>query len=137
MLTAELIRRKRDGAELSPPELEELVGGIADGTVTDAQVGAPAMAIFWRGMSPAERVALTGGRHRAGGHRGSVHGVDAGRDGAVALQAEAPRQLAARVVTLGQTIEGIAEVVSRRPAEGARSRASTCALTTSSRSTRR
>ena len=36
-----------------------LVGGIADGSLSDAQVGALAMALFLRGMEPAERVALT------------------------------------------------------------------------------
>ena len=51
MLVAELIRRKRDGGELSAGEIEELVAGITDGSVTDAQVGALAMAIVWRGMS--------------------------------------------------------------------------------------
>jgi thymidine phosphorylase len=66
MLTAELIRRKRDGLELSAEEIASLVGGIADGTVTDAQVGALAMAIVWRGMSAAERVALTGAMTRSG-----------------------------------------------------------------------
>ena len=66
MLTAELIRRKRDGLELSDSEISQLVAGIADGTVTDAQVGALAMAIFWRGMSAAERVALTGAMTRSG-----------------------------------------------------------------------
>jgi thymidine phosphorylase len=66
MLTAELIRRKRDGAELSAEEISELVFGIADGSVTDAQVGALAMAIVWRGMTPGERVALTGAMTRSG-----------------------------------------------------------------------
>ena len=66
MLVAELIRRKRDGLELSPDEITSLVSGIADGTVTDAQVGALAMAILWRGMTPAERVALTGAMTRSG-----------------------------------------------------------------------
>jgi thymidine phosphorylase len=66
MLTAELIRQKRDGGELSPEEIEQLVLGIADGSVTDAQVGALAMAIVWRGMSPSERVALTGAMTRSG-----------------------------------------------------------------------
>ena len=50
MLVAELIRRSRDGGELSAVELEQLVTGITDGTVTDAQVGALAMAILWRGL---------------------------------------------------------------------------------------
>ncbi len=66
MLTAELIRRKRDGGELSPDEVSELVAGIADGSVSDAQVGALAMAIFLRGMTSAERVALTGAMTRSG-----------------------------------------------------------------------
>ncbi len=66
MPVAELIRRKRDGGELSAEEIAELVRGIADGTVTDAQVGALAMAIVWRGMSAAERVALTGAMTRSG-----------------------------------------------------------------------
>jgi thymidine phosphorylase len=66
MLVAELIRRKRDAGELSAAEIEELVAGIADGTVSDAQVGALAMAIVWRGMNAAERVALTGAMTRSG-----------------------------------------------------------------------
>jgi len=66
MLTAELIRRKRDGFELSADEIYDLVGGIADGAVTDAQVGALAMAIVWRGMSAAERIALTGAMTHSG-----------------------------------------------------------------------
>jgi thymidine phosphorylase len=66
MLTAELIRRKRDGGELSAAEIEQLVGGITDGSVSDAQVGALAMAILWRDMTAAERVALTGAMTRSG-----------------------------------------------------------------------
>jgi thymidine phosphorylase len=66
MLTAELIRRKRDGFELSADEISQLVRGIADGTVTDAQVGALAMAIVWRGMTAGERIALTGAMTRSG-----------------------------------------------------------------------
>jgi thymidine phosphorylase len=66
MLVAELIRRKRDGEELSAGEVSELVAGIADGSVSDAQVGALAMAIFLRGMTASERVALTGAMTRSG-----------------------------------------------------------------------
>src|SRR5580658_1037071 len=66
MLAAELIRRKRDGRELSANELNWLVAGITDGTVSDAQVGALAMAIVWRGMTTAERVALTGAMTHSG-----------------------------------------------------------------------
>ena len=66
MLTSELIRRKRDGGELSAEEVSELVACIADGTVSDAHVGALAMAIFLRGMTAQERVALTGAMTRSG-----------------------------------------------------------------------
>jgi thymidine phosphorylase len=66
VLAQELIRRKRDGGELAGHEIEWLVRGIADASVSDAQVGAFAMAVFLRGMSPAERVALTGAMMRSG-----------------------------------------------------------------------
>jgi thymidine phosphorylase len=66
MLTAELIRRKRDGHELSADEISQLVRGISDGTVTDAQVGALAMAIVWRGMTAGERIALTAAMTHSG-----------------------------------------------------------------------
>ncbi len=66
MLIAELIRIKRDGRELSAEQIEELVRGIADGSASDAQVGALAMAIFLRGMSADERVALTASMTRSG-----------------------------------------------------------------------
>ena len=66
MLAAELIRRKRGGEELSEDEIQQLVTGIADGSVTDAQVGALAMAIVWRGMTAAERVALTAAMTHSG-----------------------------------------------------------------------
>jgi thymidine phosphorylase len=66
VLIAELLRKKRNGGELSPEEIDFLVGGIADGSVSDAQVGALAMAVLLRGMRPAERVALTGAMTRSG-----------------------------------------------------------------------
>ena len=66
MLVPELIRTKRDGGELGEDEIRFLVEGIADGSVSDAQVGALAMAIVLRGMNAAERVALTGAMTRSG-----------------------------------------------------------------------
>ena len=66
MLTAELIRKKRDGGQLDAAEIAQLVGGITDGSVSDAQVGALAMAIFCRGMTGPEQVALTGAMMRSG-----------------------------------------------------------------------
>jgi thymidine phosphorylase len=55
----ELIRRKRDGGALSDEELRWLVQGITDGTVTDGQAAAFAMAVFFRDLEPDERVTLT------------------------------------------------------------------------------
>jgi thymidine phosphorylase len=66
VLAAEVIRHKRDGHALTADELAFLVGGITDGSLSDAQVGALAMALFLRGMDPAERVALTGAMTRSG-----------------------------------------------------------------------
>src|ERR1700754_4982629 len=59
MLPAEVIRRKRDGHTLTAEEIHFLVTGITDGGLSDAQVGALAMAFFLRGLEPSERVALT------------------------------------------------------------------------------
>ncbi len=59
MLVQELIRRKRDGAELGADELGELARGMADGRVSNEQLGAFAMAVYWRGMSVAETAGLT------------------------------------------------------------------------------
>src|SRR3954449_3806181 len=66
MLANEVIRRKRDGAALTEDEIAFLVGGIADGSVSDAQVGALAMALFLRGLEAGERVALTTGMRDSG-----------------------------------------------------------------------
>jgi pyrimidine-nucleoside phosphorylase len=59
MRAVELIERKRDGAELDPAELEALVLAYARGEVPDEQMAAFAMAVFFRGLSPAETYALT------------------------------------------------------------------------------
>ena len=58
-LPQEVIRRKRDGAELTEAEIASLVRGVSDGSVSEGQVAAFAMAVFFRGMTMAERVALT------------------------------------------------------------------------------
>ncbi|MBB3185279.1 thymidine phosphorylase [Halomonas fontilapidosi] len=58
-LPQELIRAKRDGLALGRDAIRQLVAGIADGSLSDAQVGALAMAIFLRGMEAEETVALT------------------------------------------------------------------------------
>ena len=58
-LPQELIRKKRDGVSLSDTEIGYMVQGITDGSLTDAQLGAFAMAIFKCGMTMDERVTLT------------------------------------------------------------------------------
>ena len=62
----ELIRRKRQGHELTEDEVHHLVRGIADGSVSDAQIGALAMAIVLQGMTREERIALTAAKTRSG-----------------------------------------------------------------------
>jgi thymidine phosphorylase len=62
----ELIRRKRDGAALHPQELRDIAAGIADGRLTDAQVAAFAMAVFFRGLDATELPAFTLGMRDSG-----------------------------------------------------------------------
>lgn len=66
MRAFELIRRKRDGGALTRAEIEYLVTGCADGSLPDCQVGAFAMAVFFRGMSAEETAALTEAMLRSG-----------------------------------------------------------------------
>ena len=66
MIPQELIRRKRDGGRLEDDELEFIVRGVAGGGLTDGQVAAFAMAVFFRDLDDAERVALTGAMTRSG-----------------------------------------------------------------------
>ena len=76
----EIIRSKRDGAVLSDAEIEFMVGGLTSGTISESQIGAFAMAVFFNGMNMEERVALT----RAMTHSGTVlDWSDAGFDGPV------------------------------------------------------
>jgi pyrimidine-nucleoside phosphorylase len=62
----DLIQRKRDGGALSPDEIDFFVGGYARGSVPDYQAAALAMAVFFRGMEPAEISALTHSMMRTG-----------------------------------------------------------------------
>src|SRR5919106_3947806 len=59
MLPQEIIRSKRDGHKLSTHEIASFIEGITAGTVSDGQVAALAMAVFFNGMSRDEAVALT------------------------------------------------------------------------------
>jgi pyrimidine-nucleoside phosphorylase len=62
----ELIERKRDGGELSPAELSELMLGYAKGEIPDYQLAAFCMAVFFRGLSSAETYAMTDALIRTG-----------------------------------------------------------------------
>jgi thymidine phosphorylase len=59
MLPQEIIRRKREGDVLSDAEIAFFVKGIADETISEGQVAAFAMAVFFNGMTMDERAALT------------------------------------------------------------------------------
>jgi thymidine phosphorylase len=63
---ADLIRHKRDGGILSAQELDALVAGIVDGSMSDGQVAAFAMAVYFRGMTWEECAALTRAMARSG-----------------------------------------------------------------------
>jgi thymidine phosphorylase len=54
-----VLHAKRDGRELDPGRIREFVLGITDHSVTDAQLGAFAMAVCLSGMTMAEQVCLT------------------------------------------------------------------------------
>ena len=55
----ELITRKRDGERLGEGEIRAIIAGFMRGSVTDYQMSALAMAVYFRGMSFDETVALT------------------------------------------------------------------------------
>jgi pyrimidine-nucleoside phosphorylase len=54
-----LISRKREGEELTAREIRKLVADFTSGAVPDYQMSAFAMAVFFKGMTPAETAALT------------------------------------------------------------------------------
>jgi pyrimidine-nucleoside phosphorylase len=62
----ELIQRKRDGEELAPDEISELVLGYSGGEVPDYQMAAFCMAVFFRGLSARETFALTDAMIKSG-----------------------------------------------------------------------
>ena len=55
----QLIEKKRDGEELPDEDIKRLITGFVDGTVTDYQMTAFSMAVYFKGMTPRETVALT------------------------------------------------------------------------------
>ena len=59
MLPQEVIRAKRDGRALTGAEVKDFISGLTNGTVSEGQVAAFAMAVFFKGMSADEAVGLT------------------------------------------------------------------------------
>jgi pyrimidine-nucleoside phosphorylase len=66
MRAVDLIRKKRDGGELTREEIAFLVEGAARGTVPDYQLAAWLMAVACRGMSRGETALLTEAMLRSG-----------------------------------------------------------------------
>src|SRR5437867_12452947 len=66
MRPQDIIRKKRDGAELSRDEITYFVQGVTSGEIADYQSTALLMAIFLNGMTDAEQAALTEAMLRSG-----------------------------------------------------------------------
>jgi len=58
-LPQEIIRKKRDGGVLTKEEIQFFVKGITDNSVSEGQIAALAMAVYFNDMSMDERVAFT------------------------------------------------------------------------------
>ena len=66
MIPQEIIRKKRDGETLSGEEISFFAKGIGDQSISEGQIAAFAMAVFFKGMTLDERVALTEGMRDSG-----------------------------------------------------------------------
>ncbi len=58
-LPQEIIRKKRDGGPLNAAEIAFFVRGITDHSISEGQISALAMAVYFQDMNTTERVALT------------------------------------------------------------------------------
>ncbi len=59
MIPQEVIRRKRDGEALSGDEIAAFIRAMSEDRISEGQVAAFAMAVFFRGMTRDETIALT------------------------------------------------------------------------------
>jgi len=62
----DLIKKKRDGGELTEAEIRFLIEGFTKGDIPDYQMSAFTMAVFFRGMTDRETTALTLAMARSG-----------------------------------------------------------------------
>ncbi|MDP2561804.1 thymidine phosphorylase [Psychrobium sp. 1_MG-2023] len=65
-LPQEIIRRKRNGQELTEQEIAFFVDGITNDSISEGQIGAFAMATYFQNMTMNERIALTKGMRDSG-----------------------------------------------------------------------
>lgn len=66
MLAQEIIRHKRDGLVLERAQIDAFVQGLVDSSWSEGQAAAMAMAMFLKGMNPAETIGLTQAMTRSG-----------------------------------------------------------------------
>lgn len=62
----DIIRKKRDGNSLSDSEIKYLIDGVASGDIPDYQLSAFLMAVYFKGMTPAETATLTDAMAKSG-----------------------------------------------------------------------
>lgn len=66
MIPQEIIRLKRNGGTLLAADIDGFIGALARGELAESQIGAFAMAVWFRGMTRDETVALTLAMARSG-----------------------------------------------------------------------
>ena len=59
MLIQEIIRKKRDKQVLSKEEIQFYIQGVTDGSISEGQIAAMCMAIYFNDLNLDERTALT------------------------------------------------------------------------------
>ena len=69
-----VIRAKREGGELTPRQIRDLMRAYLSGEFAEEQMSALLMAIFWRGMTAAETAEWTGAMI-ASGERADLSGL--------------------------------------------------------------
>ena len=66
MIPQEIIRQKRNGGTLSEEDIQSFIAALVAGQLSEGQIGAFAMAVWFKGMSRDEVVALTLAMARSG-----------------------------------------------------------------------